>query len=63
MLGCDDETHENATSATKYVIGGASAGGLLLPSRTSTLAAGDVIYRPSRVRLMLGTPAGVRRRS
>jgi len=43
MLGCDDETHENATSATEYVIGGASAGGLLLPSRAITLAAGDVI--------------------
>lgn len=46
LLGSDDETQENATSVTEYVIGDARAGGLLLPSRTITLAAGDVIYRP-----------------
>jgi hypothetical protein len=43
MHGSDDETQENATSVSEYVIGDARAEGLLLPSRTITLAAGDVI--------------------
>jgi hypothetical protein len=49
LLGCDDETQENATTVTEYVIGDARAGGLLLPSRTITLAAGDVICRLPRI--------------